>query len=199
MLRSIFISGLGGQGIVTLAGLIAEQAAVAGLKVSLFNAKGMAQRGGRVSSEIRMSDVPKLEFGARISAGKADILIGMEIGEAIDSFSLLKEGGTAILLDHTLVPAPMVLNKQPYPSFDQLTGLYARKAGRIFPVTGAKHPHNIFLLGVFAAVAPSITQELSFYTRQVVEEAIRRMDRGPEENLQSFNGGYGCGRSLLQL
>ena len=78
MMQSIFMTGLGGQGIITLANLISGQASEKGLKVSLFNAKGMAQRGGRVTSEIRMSDDPGLEFGARISAGTADILIGME-------------------------------------------------------------------------------------------------------------------------
>jgi indolepyruvate ferredoxin oxidoreductase beta subunit len=200
MLRSIFISGLGGQGIVTLAGLIAEQAAGAGLKVSLFNAKGMAQRGGRVTSEIRLSDDPKLEFGARISADKADVMIGMEIGEAINSVSYLREGGSAILLDHAFVPTTMLLKKEPYPSFDRLTELYAGKNGRIFPVTGAKHPHNMFLLGVFSAVAPAIGPELSIFCREDAERVITgKLKRDLEDNLQTFNQGYAYGRSLLQL
>ena len=199
MMQSIFMTGLGGQGIITLANLISGQASEKGLKVSLFNAKGMAQRGGRVTSEIRMSDDPRLEFGARISAGKADILIGMEIGETINSLSFLKDGGAAILLDYAFVPTTMVLKKEPYPSFRQLTELYARKTDRIFAVTEAKHPYNMFLLGVFSAVAPEIAPELSFFSRESVEQAItEKLKRGLEENLETFNRGCAHGRSLLQ-
>jgi indolepyruvate ferredoxin oxidoreductase beta subunit len=199
MMQSIFMTGLGGQGIITLANLISGQASEKGLKVTLFNAKGMAQRGGRVTSEIRLSDDPELEFGARISAGKADILIGMEIGETINSLSYLKEGGAAILLDYAFVPTTMVLKKEPYPTFGQLTELYAQKTDRIFAVSEAGHPYNMFLLGVFSAVAPEIAPTLSFFSKKSVEQAITtKLKRGLEENLQTFNGGYAHGRSLLQ-
>ena len=199
MMQSIFMTGLGGQGIITLANLISGQASEKGLKVTLFNAKGMAQRGGRVTSEIRLSDDPELEFGARISAGKADILIGMEIGETINSLSYLKDGGAAILLNYAFVPTTMVLKKEPYPTFGQLTELYAQKTDRIFAVSEAGHPYNMFLLGVFSAIAPEIAPGLSFFSRQGVERAItEKLKRGLEENLETFNGGYAYGRSLLQ-
>jgi indolepyruvate ferredoxin oxidoreductase beta subunit len=199
MIQSFFLSGLGGQGIITLANLISARASDNGLEVTLFNAKGMAQRGGRVTSEIRLSDDSQTSFGARISAGKADVLIGMEIGEAINSLSYLKEGGAAILLDYAFVPTTMVLKKEPYPSFEQLTGLYAQKTDRIFAVTGARHPHNMFLLGVFSAVAPEIDPGLSFLDRAGVEKGIsEKLKRGLKENLETFNGGYDHGRSLLQ-
>jgi len=197
--QSIVMTGLGGQGIITLANLISEYASENGLKVSLFNAKGMAQRGGRVTSEIRLSDDPELDFGARISAGKADILIGMEIGETINSLSFLKEGGAVILLNYAYIPTTMVLKKEPYPSFEQLTELYSGKTKELFAVKEPKHPYNMFLLGVFTAVAPAIDAGLSFYSKQSVEEGIaKKLKRGLEENLQTFNGGYAYGQSLLQ-
>jgi indolepyruvate ferredoxin oxidoreductase beta subunit len=197
MFQSIFMTGLGGQGIITLANLISGHASENGLKASLFNAKGMAQRGGRVTSEIRLTDDPKFDFGARISA--ADILIGMEIGETINSLSFLKDGGAAILLNHGFVPTTMILKKDPYPSFEELTELYSRKTNILFTVNEPKHPYNMFLLGVFTAVAPAIDRELSFYSKQSVEERItKKLKRGLEENLQTFNGGYVYGQSLLR-
>ena len=198
MMQSIFMTGLGGQGINTLANLISGQASEQGLEVTLFNAKGMAQRGGRVTSEIRLSDDPKGAFGARISAGKADLLIGMEIGETINSLSYLKEGGAAILLDYAFVPTTMVLKKEPYPTFGQLTELYSGKTDRIFAVNKARHPYNMYLLGVFAAVAPEITPVLSFFSKESVEESItKKLKRGLQENLETFSEGYAHGRSLL--
>ncbi len=199
MYQSIVMTGLGGQGIITLANLISGHASENGLKVSLFNAKGMAQRGGRVTSEIRLSNDPELDFGARISAGKADILVGMEIGETINSLSFLKEGGAVILLNYAYIPTTMVLKKEPYPSFEQLTELYSGKTKELFAVKEPKHPYNMFLLGVFTAVAPAIDAGLSFYSKQSVEEGIaKKLKRGLEENLQTFNGGYAYGQSLLQ-
>lgn len=199
MMQSVFLTGLGGQGIITLANLISARASENGLKVTLFNAKGMAQRGGRVVSELRLSDEPELNFGARISAGKADILIGMEIGETINSLSFLKSGGAVIALDYAFVPTTMMLKKEPYPTFGQLTELYAQKTDRIFPVTDARHPHNMFLLGVFSAIAPEIAPGLSFLDKDNVERGIReKLKRGLQENLETFNGGYDHGRSLLQ-
>ena len=199
MMQSIFLTGLGGQGIITLANLISARASENGLKVTLFNAKGMAQRGGRVTSDIRLSDDPQAVFGARISSGIADILIGMEIGETINSLSYLKEGGAAIALDYAFVPTTMMLKKEPYPTFEQLTELYALKTDRIFAVTDARHPYNMFLLGVFSAVAPEIAPGLSFLDRASVEQGIaEKLKRGLQENLETFNGGYEHGRSLLQ-
>ena len=199
MMQSIFMTGLGGQGIITLANLISSQASDRGLKVTLFNAKGMAQRGGRVTSEIRLSDNPRQEFGARISSGFADILIGMEIGETINSLSFLKSGGMAILLDHAFVPTTMLLKKEPYPTFGQLTELYARRTDRIVAVSEAQQPYNMFLLGVFSAVAPDISPELSFFSKESLEQAIsKKLKRGLEGNLRTFNGGYAHGQSLLQ-
>jgi indolepyruvate ferredoxin oxidoreductase beta subunit len=198
VLQSIFLTGVGGQGVITLAGLISERASEQGLRVSLFSSKGMAQRGGRVSSEIRLTDDPGLDFGARISTGRADVLIGMEIGESINSYSFLKPGGAAILLDYAHVPAGMILKRQPYPSFEQLKELYSAKAGSLLAVKEPRMPHNMFLLGVFAGAAPALNGELAFYSDGNMEQAIAgKLKRDLEQNLESFKGGCEFGRSLL--
>jgi indolepyruvate ferredoxin oxidoreductase beta subunit len=198
MFQSIFLTGLGGQGIITLANLISEHASDSGFKTTLFNAKGMAQRGGRVTSEIRMTDDAELDFGARISAGRADILIGMEIGETINSLSYLREGGNAILLNHAYVPTDMIINKRPYPSFQQLVEMYSENKARVIAVQEAKNPYNIYILGIFTAVVPAVAAVLGFYSRESMEQAIAaRLKRGLEENLESFSAGYEHGQSLL--
>ena len=67
MLTSIFVTGLGGQGVVTFARLLTGYLIEQGLKTSLFNATGMAQRGGRVTSEIRISSDPELQSGGTVA------------------------------------------------------------------------------------------------------------------------------------
>jgi hypothetical protein len=93
----------------------------------------------------------------------------------------------------------MVLKKEPYPSFQQLTELYAQKTDRIFAVTDARQPYNMFLMGVFSAIAPEIDPALSSFNKQSVEQAItEKLKRGLQENLETFNGGYAHGCSLLK-
>jgi indolepyruvate ferredoxin oxidoreductase beta subunit len=199
MIQSIFLAGLGGQGVLTVAGILADHAGEAGLEVSLFNAKGMAQRGGRVTSEVRLSRDRATEFGARISAGGAEVLVGMEIGETINSLPFLRTGGAALLLNYAYVPAEAVLKKQPYPSFEQARELVAQRAGALFAIEKPESPHNVFVLGVFAAVVPVTDESFAFYSADGLERTItRRLKRGLEDNLQAFRRGYAYGQSLLR-
>jgi indolepyruvate ferredoxin oxidoreductase beta subunit len=199
MIHSIFLAGLGGQGVLTAAGILADQAAEAGLKVSLFNAKGMAQRGGRVTSEVRLTREHEAEFGARISSGGAGVLIGMEIGETINSLRFLREGGIALLLNHAYVPAEAVLKKQGYPAFDEACELFAGRTEAVYALRQPENPYNVFVLGAFAAIVPAVSPDLDFYSPGSLEQAVsRKLKRGLEENLRAFHQGIEHGTSLLQ-
>jgi indolepyruvate ferredoxin oxidoreductase beta subunit len=197
MFRSIFLTGLGGQGTVTLADLLAEQATRASFKVTIFHAKGMAQRGGRVTSEIRFCDDPAFSFGARISPGGADVLIGMETGETINSLPYLRKGGFVIALDQATVPVELSLKKASYPGLGEAERAFEARTGRFYAVRGAISPHNIFLLGVFAAIVPSLEPDFAMYDARSLEQAIQaRLKRGLDRNLEAFRMGLARGRSL---
>jgi len=199
MLTNIFISGLGGQGVVTLANLIAQCASEHGLKVSVFNSRGMAQRGGRVTSEIRISDNKNFIYGARISSGQADILLGMEIGESINSISYLKELGTAVILDYSFIPSEMILKKEAYPSQKETSELFLKKTKNLFFVDNPVSPYNIFLLGVFVLLIPLINKELTFLTQSEVEKSILTIiKRETELSLKTFRQGYEYGAKLAE-
>jgi len=197
MFKSIFVTGLGGQGVITFARLIAGYASNQGLKVSLFNSKGMAQRGGRVTSEIRISSDHDLVYGARLSAGGADILIGMEIGEAVNSLSFLKTGGLVLLINHAFVPTSMILKKESYPGFDQVREVFSQKTDRFFGVAEPKNPYNVFLLGVLGAILESVPEALPGFTCKGLEQTIKlSLKRELEENLRVFQEGCVYGEQL---
>ncbi len=197
MFKSIFVTGLGGQGVITFARLIAGYASNQGLKVSLFNSRGMAQRGGRVTSEIRISSDQDSVYGARLSAGGADLLIGMEIGEAVNSLSFLKTGGLVLLIDYAFVPASMILRKETYPSFDQVREIFSQKTDHFFAVAEPKHPHNVFLLGVLGAILESVPEALPGFTCSGLEQTINlSLKRDIEENLRVFQEGCVYGEQL---
>jgi indolepyruvate ferredoxin oxidoreductase beta subunit len=150
--KSLYLSGLGGQGIVTLAKIVGNAAAQRNYQVKVFNAKGMAQRGGRVSSEIRISSDPVFTYGSRIAEGGADILICLETGEALNSLSYLKVGGAALLLDYAFVSAQTILKNEPYPTLSQVQAAFSGRTVFVRTISEPRSPYNIFTLGFFGSV-----------------------------------------------
>ena len=184
--EGIYLAGIGGQGIVTLAKLIAANLEQRGFKTSLLHATGMAQRGGRVTSEIRFSDDSKANFAPRISGNEADILISMENGEGISSLRFLKDNGLAILLDYSLVPAEIILKKGEYPGLTEAVGFFSGRTERIVRVEKAANPQNIFILGLFS--------EIKGYA-QMDETMKRNLKKNLDENLNTFYLGCEYGKS----
>ena len=81
MRKDIILSGVGGQGILTIATIIGEAATVAGLNLKQAEVHGMSQRGGDVQSNLRLSD--ETIHSDLISLGEADLIISMEPMEAL--------------------------------------------------------------------------------------------------------------------
>jgi len=78
---NIIISGVGGQGNVLLSGFIGAALVNEGFMVSVADTFGVSQRGGSVSSYIKISE--RTLFSSVTLKGKADVLIGMEPVETL--------------------------------------------------------------------------------------------------------------------
>ncbi|MGO9309539.1 MAG: 2-oxoacid:acceptor oxidoreductase family protein [Spirochaetia bacterium] len=192
---NILITGVGGQGTVTLGDLIAERAMGLGLPVSVFHSRGMAHRGGRVAGEIRIASRAGQRLGPRLSTGGADVLVGMEIGETINSLPFLKEGGVALLIDYRYVPSETALKKDHYPELSNARELFAPRTPNVFTVVRPPAPVNLFALGWLAAILPTELDPGGVFGAEGLEEAIRRhLKKNTEENVQVFRTGYAHGR-----
>ena len=73
MKKDIKLSGVGGQGILSIATVIGEAATEAGLQLKQAEVHGMSQRGGDVQSDLRLST--EEIFSDQISLGKADLIV----------------------------------------------------------------------------------------------------------------------------
>ncbi len=90
---NIVVAGLGGQGVLTATDIIAEVALRAGFDVKKSEIKGMSQRGGSVTCDVR--------FGAQVHspmvpAGEADFLLALEPTQLEPNRHLLRPGGLTI-------------------------------------------------------------------------------------------------------
>ncbi|MBP5751237.1 MAG: 2-oxoacid:acceptor oxidoreductase family protein, partial [Treponema sp.] len=88
MAKNILICGVGGQGTVLAAKIIAQAAINQGQKVLSAETIGMAQRGGSVVSHVRIGDDA---FSPLIPQGQADLLISFEAAEAVRNIPYLKK------------------------------------------------------------------------------------------------------------
>jgi len=94
MKSDIILSGVGGQGILSIAATIGTAALQSGLYMKQSEVHGMSQRGGDVSSNMRVSDKPVASD--LIAKGKADVIISVEPMEALRYISFLKPDGWLI-------------------------------------------------------------------------------------------------------
>ena len=95
MNKNIILCGVGGQGTVLASKLIAASAMEKGMKVMSAETIGMAQRGGNVFSNIRISDEDEM-YAPMIGTGQADIILGFEPGETVRMLPFLKKDGYVI-------------------------------------------------------------------------------------------------------
>ena len=94
MKTDIILSGVGGQGILSVATIIGEAATRIGLTLKQAEVHGMSQRGGDVQSNLRLSDGPIASD--LIPLGAADMILSLEPMEALRYLPFLSKDGWII-------------------------------------------------------------------------------------------------------
>ncbi|MDA3958881.1 indolepyruvate oxidoreductase subunit beta [Oceanispirochaeta sp.] len=112
MKYDIILAGVGGQGVLSLASVIATAAAKAGFKVRQSEVHGMAQRGGAVMAHMRLADGEI--FSDLIGQGTADMVISMEPLESLRYLPWLSPEG---ILVTSITPVKNISN---YPEESQI-------------------------------------------------------------------------------
>ncbi len=94
MKYDIILSGVGGQGVLSLAAVIAAAAVKAGFQVRQSEVHGMAQRGGAVMAHMRIAD--EQIHSDLIGRGQADMILSMEPLESLRYLSWLSPEGILV-------------------------------------------------------------------------------------------------------
>ena len=93
---NIIFAGLGGQGVLKASDILADAAFTFGLDVKKSEIHGMSQRGGSVTSDVRIG---ANVLSPMIPTGEADFLIVLDSGQVENNRHLISEQGTLITLD----------------------------------------------------------------------------------------------------
>ena len=114
MKYDIILAGVGGQGVLSIAAIIASAAMKDGLKVRQSEVHGMSQRGGGFSAHLRLSDG---EIASDlIPLGKADMILAMEPMESLRYLPWLSEKGVLV------TAAEPFVNIGNYPELEKVYG-----------------------------------------------------------------------------
>ncbi len=151
---NIYLCGVGGQGIGVLAAALAQAASRAGLEVISCDTHGLAQRGGVVSSHIRLGADALTPL---VPEGGADLVIALERLEALrGAAQYLKKGGKVFYYDTAYQPVSVRRGEAQYPSPEETAAAVAALGGETVPVLlpDIRDPRmqNSALLGRLAAL-----------------------------------------------
>lgn len=182
--KTVLLVGVGGQGTILAGQLLAMVAADAGLDVKVSEIHGMSQRGGSVSTIVRVGE--KVE-SMIADPGCADIVVAFEAIEALRAQEYLREGGALFVNDERITPVPVNIGafKMPQDVDERLAEIGATviDAGGIARAVGSPRSTNVVLVGALSTALPFEVAEW--------EDAIRR--RVPpatvDANLEAFARG----------
>ncbi len=110
----VLLAGVGGQGTVLAAKVLAQTAQDKGWQVRTAETIGMAQRGGNVTSHVRMGDGGEEVFAPLLAHGTADLVIAFEPGEAARVLPFLAPNGVLVTATTPIQPVTAALSSVPY-------------------------------------------------------------------------------------
>lgn len=193
MKRDIILAGVGGQGILSIATVIGMAALKNGLHLKQAEVHGMSQRGGDVSSNLRISSAPVASD--LIPFGKADLIISVEPMESLRYLPYLSPEGWLITNTKPFV------NIKNYPAMESVMAEIqafekhiAIDAETIAKDLGATRSANMVILG---AAAPFLDIDFT-----LLQDAIRQIFQRKGEdivtlNLQALQKGYDFSQSEI--
>lgn len=103
---SMIVAGVGGTGVLTVGALVGMAAHIEGKGCTVLDMTGMAQKGGAVTSHIRIAASPDELSSTRLSFGHADVLLACDaiVGSSQDVLKTLEPGRSKAVLNVDVAP-----------------------------------------------------------------------------------------------
>ena len=191
MNKDIMICGVGGQGTVLASKIIAASAMDEGNAVHSAETIGMAQRGGPVTSHVRIGEDA---FSPLIPVGGADLLIAVEPSEAVRNLKYLKKDGF-VIVNRVPVKPTSLSGAAEYDGKAEIDFLRSEcrclvvDSDELCAPFGSSKFFNVAVLGAAAG-----TGELGISAETIRGEIVSIVpERFQEKNLAAFAAGYKIG------
>jgi len=193
---NIVVAGVGGQGILRAASLIAGAAHQQGFDVSVGETFGASRRGGTVLTHIRLGPTRSEKSAASVGmlAGPlvprnmADVLLGLEPLELLRAAHYLNPATNVLLNAHAQFPVDVIAGKAEYPALSTIEARIRSVCAKLWTVdaielaqkVGEVRTANTVMVGVLAGLQLTPIEDTAFeqvITRQFTDRAVCTVNR----------------------
>lgn len=190
MIYNFLLTGIGGQGIITLSKILATAAMSKDLKVIVTYKKGLAQRGGSVGAQVRIGDV----HSPLIPKYSANSLLSMDMNETFGYIDYINKD-TILMINNKIINDNAFLSKKDKVKKVEIKQLHKSINNNIFLINaelkakqeGMDKAANLYLLGVLFGLDNRIN---SFFTKDDIVYSIKKnIRKNTELNIELFNKG----------
>ena len=194
MKKDIILSGVGGQGILSIATVIGKAALKDGLHMKQAEVHGMSQRGGDVQSNLRISDRPIASD--LIPKGKCDLIISLEPMESLRYLPYLNGEGWLVTNETPFINIPN------YPAeadvmgeIDKLPHKVVINVDSVAKELGSTRVANMVLLGATTPFLGIDYEKIQDSIREIFE---RKGESIVEMNLKALAAGKEIAEKLMK-
>jgi len=156
---TVMLCGVGGQGTILAADLLAKAAAQSGFDVKLSEVHGMAQRGGSVDTVVRFGEEV---FSPVTDAGMVDHLVAFELIEAARRVHYVRPEGRLLVNPRSIQPLPVLTGDLPVvhglAAVLEAQGAIFVDAEELACEAGSPKSANVVLMGALSTGLPFETE-----------------------------------------
>jgi indolepyruvate ferredoxin oxidoreductase beta subunit len=200
---SVYMSGVGGQGLVLLSNVIGSACAAAGIRAITGEQHGLSQRSGSINVHMRIGDEVRSPL---IPVGGADAILALEALEALRYVEYLKPGGVVLMnsrIQHPSIEthAHMKDKVARYMSADDVKARLSQATDKVAMIdameiakeAGNSLTENIVMLGALSTLDAFPVPEEAL--RKSVAENVPK--KAVEVNLKAFDLGKKAAHEML--
>ena len=194
---SIYISGVGGQGIIKTSVIIGEAAMLEGYDVVMSEIHGMSQRGGSVSTELKIGNFKS----SIVEESKADLILAFEPIEVLRGLNKANKDTTLIFNTFPIVPSTLTQTGETYPEIDDIIKNLKDNFDSVYPIEGnglAVEAGSILSLNMVLLGACVANDDFPL-SKETVETAMKNnlAPKFHEMNLKAIENGYNAIKDSL--
>ena len=192
---NIYICGVGGQGIIKTSVIIGEAAMNEGYEVLMSEIHGMSQRGGVVSTELKIGDYKS----SIIEQSKADVLLGFEPIEAVRGLEKSNKNTKIVFNTYPIIPPSLSQTSQNYPDIDRIIATLKDNYQEVFPVEGeklAKDAGSLLSLNMVLLGSAIANDTFPLSKKAVIKSMKNNLNsRFHDMNIKAIENGYDAVKS----
>ena len=194
MKKDIILSGVGGQGILSIATVIGKAALKDGLYMKQAEVHGMSQRGGDVQSNLRISNQPIASD--LIPKGKSDLIISLEPMEGLRYLPYLSPEGWLVTNETPFINIPNYPDQEALKAeIDKLPHRVTLNVDSVAKEIGSTRVANMVLLG---ATTPFLGIDYTKIQDSIREIFERKGEAIVEMNLKALAAGKEIAENLMK-